>query len=153
MFHNAHLDCLPPQWTFDDLLAEKQKVKILEEELRHVRQAHARLKGLVAAQRRREAAVFSADFTELWPATALGRQQKHRALRLVQNALTAACAEWGAEYVTEEFVDGRTSRTGRSSAGRPGTPGVDAPEADAAWLLPPATRGIAEAACREVAED
>jgi len=26
-------------------------------------------------------------------------------------------------------------------------------EADAAWLLPPATRGIAEAACREVAED
>ena len=118
-----------------------------------MRQAHARLKGLVAAQRRREAAVFSADFTELWPATALGRQQKHRALRLVQNALTAACAEWGAEYVTEEFVDGRTSRTGRSSAGRPGTPGVDAPEADAAWLLPPATRGIAEAACREVAED
>ena len=56
MFDNVHLDCLPAQWTFDDLLAEKQKVKTLEEELRHVRKAHARLKGTVAAQRRRESA-------------------------------------------------------------------------------------------------
>jgi hypothetical protein len=106
----------------DDLLVERQKVKILEEDLRCERFAHARLKGLKVHQRRLEAAVFSADFTELWPTTTAGYVQKHRALKLVKSALTAACAEW-----SPEIADGRTSRTGRSSVGRPGTPSLDAP--------------------------
>jgi len=154
VFHNAHLDCLPPQWTFDDLLAEKQKVKILEEELRHVRQAHARLKGLVTKGKK-----WFNLYGSWWDAGdwMMGVQyysenddgsfvqgEPHldvcnsSELRLAGFELEQSC---GLRQINAR------PRRGEQAAHQAEL------EADAAWLLPPATRGIAEAACREVAED
>ena len=42
-------------------------------------------------------------------------------------ALTATCTAWGAEYVTDKFIERRHSRSGRSSAGSPGTLGLSTP--------------------------
>jgi hypothetical protein len=60
--------------------------------------AHARLEDAKARQQRQEPAVFSTDNNELWRDGGVGLVQKHRALRLVEHAATAACADWGTEY-------------------------------------------------------
>jgi hypothetical protein len=59
-------------------------------------------------------------------ASRVGRLQKNqaRALRLVERKITATCAEWGAEYVTGEFIEGRHSRSDRSIVGHPGIMGL-----------------------------
>jgi hypothetical protein len=65
---------------------------------------------------------LSTNYSELWRDGGVTRVQKHRALRLVERAVTAACADWGAEYVSGELIKGRHSRSGRSRVERSGTP-------------------------------
>ena len=79
--------------------------------------SHARHKFSKTCQQKRKSVVFSSGYHELWRDGGVGRVQKHRALRLVERAVSTAYAEWGAEYVADEFIEGWHSRSGRSSAG------------------------------------
>ena len=176
-----------------------------------MRQAHARLKGTVAAQRRRESAVFSAadlvvgtwlliehrerthDIGKLWLARCVAVREWSQSCRkrvvlpkgkkwfnLYGSRWDAGDWMMGVQYYSENadgsFVQGEPhldvcnsselrlagfemeqSSGLRQINARPrrGEQAEHQAElvADAAWLLPPATREIAEAACRRVAEE